>query len=95
MMDQIQASTGFAAADDGHYVQVRYPHGERWLAVVSMVETRRAAARIAAGAYVERLDASGRAPTQVRVISATKLLSEGGQAAVDRAAADLSPTLED
>jgi hypothetical protein len=91
MMDQERASSS-SAADDGHYVQVRYPHGERWLAVVNMVETRRAAARIAGDVYADRLDASGRAPTQVRVITTSNLMREGGQAAVDRAVADISPT---
>jgi hypothetical protein len=89
MMDQDRASSS-SAADDGHYVQVRYPHGERWLAVVNMVETRRAAARIAGDVYADRLDASGRAPTQVRVIITSKLMREGGQAALDRAVDDLS-----
>jgi hypothetical protein len=91
MLDQERASSG-SAADDGHYVQVRYPHGERWLAVVNMVE-RRAAARIAGDVFADRLDASGRAPTQVRVISTSKLMREGGQAAVDRAVADISLTI--
>ena len=53
-MDQDRTSSG-SAAGDGHYVQVRYPHGERWLAVVNMVETRRAAARIA---DVTRIDST-------------------------------------
>jgi hypothetical protein len=92
MMDQDRASSG-SVAGDGHNVQVRYPYGERWLAVVNMVETRRAAARIAGDVYVDRLDAGGRAPTQVRVISTSKLMREGGQAAVDRAVADISPTI--
>ena len=50
---------------------------------------RRAAARIAGDVFADRLDASGRAPTQVRVISTSKLMREGGQAAVDRAVADI------
>jgi hypothetical protein len=89
MMDQDRASSS-SVADDGHYVQVRYPHGERWLAVVNMVETRRAAARIAGDVYADRLDVRGRAPTQVRVITTSKLMREGGQAALDRAVDDLS-----
>jgi hypothetical protein len=72
MMDQDRASSG-SVAGDGHNVQVRYPYGERWLAVVNMVETRRAAARIAGDVYADRLDASA-APTQVRVITTSKLM---------------------
>jgi anti-sigma B factor antagonist len=71
-----------------HYVQVRYPHGEHWVAV-GVTDDRREAAAVAAVVFRERANSSGEAPSQVRVIDASRLVAEGGQEAINRAAADL------
>jgi hypothetical protein len=72
----------------GSYVQVRYPRGGRWL-TVAVSDTRAGAARLAAGAYRERHNLQGEAPTQVRVVAAAQLAREGGEQAIRIADADL------
>jgi predicted RNA-binding Zn ribbon-like protein len=62
----------------GHYVQVRYPHGGRWV-TVAVSDTRTSAARVAANAYRGRHDPDGQAPCQVRIVSAAQLVREGGE----------------
>jgi hypothetical protein len=71
------------------YVQVRYPRGERWIAV-AVAGDRRLAASLAAGAYQNLADGHGRTPNGVRIISARELEVEGGSGAVDRAARDIA-----
>jgi hypothetical protein len=71
------------------YVQVRYPRGERWIAV-AVAGDRRLAASLAAGAYQNLADGRGRTPNGVRIISARELEVEGGSGAVDRAARDIA-----
>lgn len=71
-----------------HYVQVRYPHGERWISV-DVTDDRREAAGIAARVFRELANSRGEAPSQVRVIDPARLIGEGGQDAINRAAADL------
>jgi hypothetical protein len=62
----------------GYYVQVRYPQGGRWV-TVAVSDTRNSAATVAAGAYRERHDPRGQAPSQVRIVSAAQLVREGGE----------------
>jgi hypothetical protein len=62
----------------GHYVQVRYPQGGRWV-TVAVSDTRSSAAKTAAEAYRERRDPRGEAPSQVRIVSAAQLEREGGE----------------
>ncbi len=71
-----------------HYVQVRYPHAEEWIAV-DVTEERREAAKAASLVFRELTNADGLPPNQVRVIDAERLMAEGGQDAINRAAADL------
>ena len=56
---------------------------------VGVAETRAAAATVAAKAYRSLDNERGRTPTQVRVISAADLAADGGDAALDRAEADI------
>lgn len=74
---------------DVHYVQVRYPRGDRWVTVASE-EGRRDAARRAALVFPEVVDARGRPAMQVRVIVWTQLHRDGGEDAVTRAEDDLA-----
>ena len=62
----------------GHYVQVRYPQGGRWV-TVAVSDTRNSAATVAANAYRERHDPRGQTPCQVRIASAAQLVREGGE----------------
>ncbi|HEY3766386.1 MAG TPA: STAS domain-containing protein [Gaiellales bacterium] len=71
-----------------HYVQVRYPHAEEWIAV-DVTEERREAAKAASLVFRELTNSDGLPPNQVRVIDAERLMAEGGQDAINRAAADL------
>jgi hypothetical protein len=73
----------------GNYVQVRYPQGGRWV-TVAVSDTRAGAAMLAAGAYRERHNPQGDAPTQVRVVSAAQLVREGGEQEIRIADAELA-----
>lgn len=72
----------------GFYVQVRYPAGERWVAVAAS-QDRRTAIQLGARAYRHRLDERGKSATAVRVVSIDDLEVEGGAEAVSRAALDM------
>jgi hypothetical protein len=72
----------------GTYVQVRYPHGGRWV-TVAVSDSRTSAARIAANTYRERHDPQGQTPSQVRVVSAAQLVREGGEQELRIAEAEL------
>jgi hypothetical protein len=72
----------------GFYVQVRYPHAERW-DTVAVSATRGVAAQLAGGMYRDLRNAAGQSPGQVRIASDDLLRREGGDVAVQRAAADL------
>lgn len=74
---------------EGFYVQVRYPQGRRWVTVV-VSETRRAAATLAADAYKGLADRRGETPRQVRVVSASQILREGGNSDLGLAYSDLT-----
>ena len=72
----------------GFYVQVRYPHAERW-ETVAVSATRGVAAKLAGDMYRDLRNEAGQSPGQVRIASDDLLRREGGDAAVQRAAADL------
>lgn len=72
----------------GFYVQVRYPHAERW-ETVAVSATRGVAATLAGSMYRELRDDAGQSPGQIRIASDDLLRREGGEAAVRRAATDL------
>ena len=74
--------------DMGHYVQVRYPDGGRWV-TVAVSDTRNSAATVAANAYRERLDPRGQAASQVRIVSSAQLVREGGEQELRIADAEL------
>jgi hypothetical protein len=74
---------------DMYYVQVRYPHGDRWVTVASE-DGRRDAARRAALVFPEVVDARGRPAMQVRVVGWMQLHRDGGEDAVTRAEDDLA-----
>ena len=76
------------AIPEDFYVQVRYPHDTEWVAV-DVAEDRPTACRLAGEAFRHRANAAGELPSQVRVASAPDLLAEGGQDALNRAAAAL------
>jgi hypothetical protein len=72
----------------GFYVQVRYPHAERW-ETVAVSAARGVAAKLAGDMYRDLRNEAGQSPGQVRIASDDLLRREGGEAAVQRAAADL------
>ncbi len=72
----------------GFYVQVRYPHADRW-ETVAVSAARGTAATLAGGIYRDLRNAAGEAPVQVRIASDELLRREGGDAAVRRATTDL------
>jgi hypothetical protein len=72
----------------GFYVQVRYPHAERW-ETVAVSAARGVAARLAGDMYRDLRNDAGQSPGQVRIASDDLLRREGGEASVRRAAADL------
>jgi len=74
--------------DRAFYVQVRYPHGQRW-ETVAVSAHRGTAASLAGGMYRDLRDDAGRAPVQVRIANDELLRRAGGEAAVLEAAADL------
>jgi hypothetical protein len=74
--------------DQGFYVQVRYPAGERWVAVAAS-QDRRTAIQLGARAYRDRPDQRGKNANGVRVVSVEDLQIEGGDEAVSRAALDI------
>jgi hypothetical protein len=74
--------------DRAFYVQVRYPHGERW-ETVAVSAHRGVAASLAGDMYRDLRDDAGRSPVQVRIASDQKLRQAGGEGAVRQAAADL------
>ncbi len=76
------------AIERGFYVQVRYPHADRW-ETVAVSAARGIAASMAGGMYRDLRNAAGQAPVQVRIASDDLLRREGGDAAVRRAATDL------
>jgi hypothetical protein len=82
------AREGQRTIERGFYVQVRYPHAERW-ETVAVSATRGVAAKLAGEMYRGLRDDGGQAPGQVRIASDDLLHREGGDAAVQRAAADL------
>ena len=71
-----------------YYVQMRYPHDLEWV-TIDVCEDRRAAARLAADAFRHITNSDGKSAMQVRVIHGPDLVREGGQDAVNHAAADL------
>ena len=79
---------GIRTIDRAFYVQVRYPHGQRW-ETVAVSAHRGTAASLAGGMYRDLRDAAGRAPMQVRIASDELLRRAGGEAAVRESAADL------
>jgi hypothetical protein len=79
---------GVRIIDRAFYVQVRYPHGERW-ETVAVSAHRGMAANLAGGMYRDLRDDAGRSPVQVRIASDAMLRRAGGDAAVNAAAADL------
>jgi hypothetical protein len=72
----------------GFYVQVRYPHADRW-ETVAVSAARGLAASMAGDMYRDLRNGAGQAPSQVRIASDELLRREGGDASVRRAAADL------
>lgn len=74
--------------DDLYYVQVRYPRGDRWV-TVACETVRRIAARQAALAFPDVVNADGRHAMQVRVIARARLGADEGRAALLRADEDL------
>jgi hypothetical protein len=79
---------GVRTIDRAFYVQVRYPHGERW-ETVAVSANRGMAASLAGGMYRDLRDGAGRSPVQVRIASDEILRRAGGEGAVQEAAADL------
>jgi hypothetical protein len=79
---------GIRTIDRAFYVQVRYPHGQKW-ETVAVSAHRGTAASLAGGMYRDLRDDAGRAPVQVRIASDELLRRAGGDAAVGEAAADL------
>ena len=79
---------GEVGIDRAFYVQVRYPHGERW-ETVAVSAHRGMAASLAGGMYRDLRDDAGRSPVQVRIASDENLRKAGGESAVRQAAADL------
>jgi hypothetical protein len=71
-----------------YYVQVRYPAGNRWVAG-AVSDDRRAAERLAPGVLRYLKNDRGRAPAEVRIVSLSDLIVEGGEDALERARADL------
>jgi hypothetical protein len=82
------STLGEREIDRAFYVQVRYPHGERW-ETVAVSAHRGVAASLAGGMYRDLRDDAGRSPVQVRIASDEKLRRAGGESAVRQAAADL------
>jgi len=74
--------------DRAFYVQVRYPHGERW-ETVAVSAHRGVAASLAGDLYRDLRDDAGRSPVQVRIASDEMLRRAGGEVAVHEASADL------
>lgn len=74
--------------DDLHYVQVRYPRGDRWI-TVACEPVRRIAARQAALAFPDVVNADGQHAMQVRVIARARLGADEGRTALQRAEEDL------
>jgi len=72
----------------GFYVQVRYPHTDRW-ETVAVSASRAVAAKLAGDMYRDLRNEAGQSPGQVRIASDDLLRREGGDGAVERAAADL------
>ena len=70
------------------YVQVRYPHDLEWV-TIDVCEDRRKASTLAADAFRHITNSEGKSAMQVRVIHGPDLVREGGQDAVNHAAADL------
>jgi hypothetical protein len=62
---------------------------------VAVSESRREAAKLAAEVYRHLPDARGRTPSAVRIVTATKLRSEGGEAAVSLAVTDIGESPEE
>jgi hypothetical protein len=75
-------------AGNRFYVQVRYPRSHQWV-TLSCEAARRDAARRAALAFPEVVNAGGEHAMQVRVVASADLRDRGGQAAIDRAHEDL------
>jgi hypothetical protein len=74
--------------DQGFYVQLIYPAGERWISIAVTVD-RRSAIRLGAQAYRLREDRLGRHANGVRVVSVGDLWRDGGDQAVSRADLDV------
>jgi hypothetical protein len=75
--------------DQDYYVQVRYPHGLKWV-TVSMASTRGAASAAAAVAYEGLVNAGGEVPRQCRIVSAGQLVREDGERGVRIADVDIA-----
>jgi hypothetical protein len=71
----------------GYYVQVRRSPASDWV-TIDVTEDRRAAAVLAVDAF-GIVPTGGGGSTEVRVISTTDLVDEGGRPAINRAAIDL------
>jgi hypothetical protein len=74
--------------ESGFYVQVRYPHDERW-ETVAVSAARGVASRLAGDMYRDLRNDADQSPVQVRIASAELLRRESGDAALKAAAADL------
>jgi hypothetical protein len=68
---------------------VRYPRALRWR-TVAVFDLRPPASDAAAHAYRNLANASGETPHQVRVLSGTQLIREGGQRGLKIARADIA-----
>jgi hypothetical protein len=72
----------------GFYVQVRYPHAQRW-ETVAVSATRGVAAGLAGDMYRDLRNDVGQSPVQVRIASHELLHREGGDTAIRDAAEEL------
>jgi hypothetical protein len=87
--------------DDGSGASLEWFYGGRRPLCAGALSARRAVAGLSdepppgSPETFSRIDSTlaAGAPTQVRVIPTSKLMREGGQAAVDRAVADISLTI--
>jgi hypothetical protein len=81
-------SQGAQTIERGFYVQVRYPHAQRW-ETVAVSATRGVAAKLAGDMYRDLRNDAGQSPVQVRIASDELLRREGGDQAIRDSAAQL------
>ena len=72
----------------GFYVQVRYPHAQRW-ETVAVSGSRGVAATLAGHMYRDLRNDAGQSPVQIRIASDELLRRDGGDAALRQAAEEL------